>query len=183
MIKRFYASQDELQAILAGLKQQPCPQCKVVGTLIRYGFLRGYDEYDGRQRSTRARRVFCNNRKASKNGCGRTFSIWATDKIRRLSLGTENLWKFLKSVADDGNKFQALRQLKCNISDSAPYRIWKRFEREQSRLRTALDALCQRPVIKSDRTQEQVVAHLEAAFPGHACPISAFQQTLQVFFL
>jgi hypothetical protein len=183
MVRRFYASEDELQSILAGLKQQPCPQCKVVGALIRYGYLRGYDEDDERQRSTRARRVFCNNRKANKNGCGKTFSIWAVDKIRRLSLGTQNLWKFLKGVSDDGNKLQALRQLKCSISDSAPYRIWKRFEGAQSSLRTALGALCQAPVIKSDRPEDQVVAHLEAAFPDHTCPISAFQQTLQVFFL
>ena len=183
MVKRFYASEDELQSVLAGLKQQPCPQCKVVGALIRYGFLYGYDEHDERQRSRRARRVFCNNRKANKNGCGGTFSLWANDKIKRLSLGTKNLWKFLKGVADHGNKLQALRQLNCNISDSAPYRIWKRFEWAQSRLRTALDARCLAPVIQSDRPEDQVLAHLEAAFPGHACPLSAFQQTLQIFFL
>ena len=183
MVKRFYASEEELQAVLAGLKQQPCPQCQVVGTLIRYGYLQGYDEYDERKRSRRARRVFCNNRKANKNGCGRTFSLWAVDKIKRLSLGASNLWKFLQGVAEHGNKLQAMRQLKCNVSDSAPYRIWKRFEHAQSRLRTALDARCRAPVIDSECSEDQVLAHLAAAFPQHACPICAFQHTLQIFFL
>ena len=184
MLNRFYSSEGELHATLARLKQQPCPHCKVVGTLIRYGFLHGYDEHDVRQRSKRARRVFCNNRKANKNGCGRTFSLWAADKIQRLSLGAKSLWKFLRSVATNRNKLHALRRLKPNgnLSDSAPYRIWKRFERAQSRLRSFLDARCQPPASKSDQPADQVVAHLEAAFPGHACPVRAFQQSLQVSF-
>ena len=35
----FYRSADEWNAIAERLKQTPCPHGKVVGTLIRHGFL------------------------------------------------------------------------------------------------------------------------------------------------
>ena len=69
------------------LKQTPCPHCKVVGTLIRHGFLYGFDESNPQRKTVRARRIFCSNRHA-RRGCGRTFSVWFADKIRRLSLTT-----------------------------------------------------------------------------------------------
>ena len=92
----FSAATEEWSAIAERLKLTPCPHCKVVGTLIRHGFLRGFDESNPRRKTLRARRVFCSNRQA-RPGCGRTFSVWCADKIRRLSLTTGCLWRFLQA--------------------------------------------------------------------------------------
>lgn len=180
MIKRFYSSQAEFDNI--HLKQTPCPHCKRVGPLIRYGFLRGYDENHQHHRTVRARRVFCNNRKRAR-GCGRTFSVWAADKIRRLSLTATTLWAFLKRAIGSGNKLDALRSLACGLSDSAPYRIWRRFDQAQSSIRTAIARRCQPPSVPGLDPARQTVAHLQVAFPNDPCPIAAFQQNLQTFFL
>ena len=105
MCRRFCGSQEEFDAVYAELKLTACPHCKRVGTLIRHGYLRGYDEQHQRQKTVRAWRIFCNNRKRS-NGCGRTFSVWVANKIRRLFLTTDGLWAFLKQAVTRGNRLQ-----------------------------------------------------------------------------
>ncbi len=97
----FVRGDEEWLAMAERLKQTPCPHCKVVGTLNRHGSLLGYDESSPQQRMVRARRVFCSNRQA-RRGCGRTFSVWAADKIRRLSLTTVALWRFLQAAVASG---------------------------------------------------------------------------------
>src|SRR5476649_1963438 len=77
----FCRNAEEWSAIAERLKQTPCPHCKVVGALIRHGYLRGYDECNSKQKTVRARRIFCSNRHA-RHGCGRTFSVWLADKVR-----------------------------------------------------------------------------------------------------
>jgi hypothetical protein len=180
--RRFCGSQEEFDGVYAKLKTTACPHCKRVGTLIRHGFLRGYDESHPRQKTVRAWRIFCNNRKQSM-GCGRTFSVWAADKIKRLFLTADALWTFLKQAVESGNKFQAFRNLNSGLSVSAPYRIWKRFREAQSAIRTALGRLCGPPEITSGQPAKQTLAHLETAFGDDPCPITAFQVRLQVFFM
>src|SRR5438094_10323954 len=134
--RRFYRSEEEWSAIAERLKLMPCPHCKAVGTLIRHGFLRGFDESNPRRKTVRARRVFCSNRHA-RPGCGRTFSVWGADKIRRLSLTAGCLWKFLK-LATTGSILAAIRAADRHVSDRTWQRIWKRFNQGQSKIRTAL---------------------------------------------
>lgn len=105
------------------------------------------------------------------------------DKIKRLMLTADALWTFLKQAVGTGNKFQAFRDLKSGLSDSAPYRIWKRFGEAQSAIRTALGRLCKPPEVASEEPAEHTLAHLEAAFADQACPIGAFQVRLQAFFI
>ena len=50
----FYRSAEEWNALAERLKQTPCPHCKVVGTLIRHGYLRGYDESNPQRKTVRA---------------------------------------------------------------------------------------------------------------------------------
>jgi hypothetical protein len=73
------------------------------------------------------------------------------------------------------------------MSNSAPYRIWKRFQIAQSDLRTALSTLCPPPTINPDQQGNSpttsTLAHLSKAFSGLGLnPIAAFQSTLQTFF-
>ena len=169
--------------MLGKLKLTRCPHCKQVGSLIRHGVLRGYDPMHLRGTTVRARRVFCNNRNRA-TGCGRTFSVWIADKIKRLFLAADNLWEFLRQAILTGNKRQAFRSLESRLSDSAAYRIWKRFDQAQSAIRTALNTFCKPPEMASKQSAELTLAHLEAAFRQHPLnPIAAFQVTLQTFFV
>lgn len=169
--------------MLANLKTMACPHCKQVGSLIRHGVLQGYDPMHLRGRTVRARRVFCNNRNRS-TGCGRTFSVWTADKIKRLFLSADCLWEFLQQAVRTGNKLRAFRNLESRLSDSAPYRIWKRFHQAQSAIRTALGTFCKPPEMTSEHPADLTLAHLLAAFEQHPLgPIAAFQVTLQTFFV
>ncbi len=136
-----------------------------------------------RGKTIRAQRVFCTNRNRA-SGCGRTFSIWTADKIQRLFLCADSLWEFLQQAALTGNQRQAFRSLACRLSDSAAYRIWKRFQQAQTAIRTALGSLCKPPQIASRQPAELTLAHLQAAFSQHPLdPIAAYQVTLQTFFV
>lgn len=169
--------------MLVTLKTMACPHCKRFGFLIRHGFLRGYDQTQLRGKTVRARRVFCSNRNRA-TGCGRTFSVWIADKIKRLFLDADSLWEFLRQVVLTANRRQAFQSLESRLSDSAPYRIWKRFDQAQSVIRTALNTLCKPPKNASKQPAELTLAHLEAAFKEHPLnPIAAFQVTLQTFFV
>lgn len=182
-LARFYDSDDDFLKIYQRLKMTPCPHCKVVGTLILNGIIHGYAEFEHHQRAVRARRVICNARKRHNNGCGHAFAVWSANTIKRLCLSANTLWAFIKGVLSHGNKALALKSLDSNLSPSAPYRIWNRFLRGQSNLRSALIQLCKPPKpLRNAKPVEQTVAHLDAAFPLHPCPISAFQRQLQISF-
>lgn len=178
----FYRNALEWNAIAERLKLTPCPHCQVVGALIRHGFLRGFDDSNSQRRTVRARRIFCSNRQ-SRPGCGRTFSVWVADKIRRLGLTAGSLWRFLQRVVS-GCLAAAIRTAACHLSDRTLQRIWRRFDQGQSKIRTALSGRCPPPVLPTERRPAaQVLAHLHAAFPDVDCPIAAFQHTLRSFFI
>jgi hypothetical protein len=176
------SSQKEVDDLLAKLKMILCPHCMRVGALIKHGFLRGYDPNHLRNKTVRAARVFCSNRRRA-TGCGRTFSVWIAQRIKHLFLSAESLWQFLKAAVDSGNKLQAFRNLNCGLSDSAAYHIWRRFSNAQPAIRTALIGLCKPPQMVSDCPAKLTLAHLAEAFKGHShSPIAAFGLALQRFF-
>jgi hypothetical protein len=180
----FCRSEQEWSTLAERLKQMPCPHCKAVGTLIRHGFLRGYDERDSQRKTIRARRVFCSNRHR-RRGCGRTFSVWNAHKIRRLSLTAHAVWRFLQRAVAGSIAAASRFVADCRRSDRTWQRIWKRFDLGQSKLRTALSACCPPPdqPAESRRPATQVLAHLQAAFPEADCPIADFQHTTRTFFV
>jgi hypothetical protein len=184
----FFRSDDEWTTIAERLKQTRCPHCKVLGTLVRHGFLYGRDETSPKKETVRARRIFCSNRNA-RPGCGRTFSVWLADKIRRLSLTTAALWLFLQHAITVGI-LAAGRAAGCRLNERTWQRIWKRFDHGQSKIRTALCGRCpppesppRLPANPARLPAAQVLAHLQAAFPDTHCPIADFQHTLQTFFV
>jgi hypothetical protein len=183
-----FRSDDEWPAFAERLKQTSCPRCKIVGALIRHGFLRGFDEASSQRKTVRARRVFCSNRNA-RPGCGRTFSVWLADKIRRLSLTTGALWRLLQYAIAHG-VLAASRSLNCPLSDRTLQRIWQRFDRGQSKIRTALRGRCpppeslpRPPTNPAHLAAAQVIAHLQTAFPDANCPIADFQLAMRSFFI
>lgn len=178
----FYRNDDEFNAFAEQFKLTPCPHCHTVGALIRHGFLYGFDENHPRRKTRRGRRILCSNRNA-RHGCGRTFSVWAADKIRRLGLTSSALWRFLQSAVADGI-LAAIRACRCHLCDRSLLRIWQRFHHSQSKIRTALFGRCTPPELPAaQRPAAQVLAHLQAAFPDALCPIAAFQYTFGTFFV
>lgn len=190
MCSRICASKNDVDDLLAKLKVTPCPHCKRTGFLIRHGTLIGYvpNQLGRAVRGARAVRVFCSNRRVNggghANGCGRTFSVWTADRIKQLFLSAESLWLFLSNAVSSGNKLQAFRNLKCGLSDSATYHIWRRFSNAQVAIRTALLTVCEPPASVSDCPAKLTLEHLAKAFKEHALsPIAAFAATLQKFFI
>lgn len=186
---QFYRDEEEWITIAERLKQTSCPHCKSVGTLNRHGTLSGFDDSNPQHKTIRARRVYCNKRRRHP-GCGRTFSVWIPNKVRRLSFTTRTLWTFLQRAVV-GSIAAAIRDTihatKCHRSDRTFQRIWNRYDRGQSAIRTALlgrgpppelpAALACRPAAA------QVLAHLQTAFPQADCPVAAFQHTTRSFFI
>jgi hypothetical protein len=182
----FYRNAEEWTAIAERVKQTPCPHCKAVGALIRHGFLYGFDDSSPQRKIVRARRIFCSDRQA-RPGCGRTFSVWLADKIRRLGLTSGALWRFLQAALGKG--IRAASRAAGHLSDRTWQRIWRRFDLAQSKIRTALSGRCPPPQLPAEhrparhRSAVHVLAHLQAAFPNAPCPIAAFQQALRTFFV
>ncbi len=188
LCSRICSSKLELDDLYTRLKITPCPHCKTAGSLIKHGFLRGYDQNNHLNTTIRAARVFCSNRRISRGGraigCGRTFSVWMADKIKHLFLSADDLWQFLSCAVSSGNKLDAFRKLNSGLSASAPYHIWRRFLNAQTAIRTALAGLCEPPQIVSDCPAQLTLAHLQKAFKEHPLsPIAAFGATLQTFFI
>jgi hypothetical protein len=178
----FFRNADEWNALVQRLKHTPCPHCHAFGFLIQHGFLYGFDDSCPPRKTVRARCLFCSNRNA-RRGCGRTVSVWLADKIRRLNITTHGLGRFLQRAVA-GPIAAALRALDSPLSDRTWQRVWKRFLRAQSTIRTALFGRCPPPALPAaHRPVAHVLAHLQAAFPDADCPIAAFQQTMQTFFL
>ncbi|MFO0814270.1 MAG: hypothetical protein U0796_13670 [Gemmatales bacterium] len=177
MERWFYRTEAEWTQWVERLKLMPCPHCQLVGTLNRHGCLVGYDE--SQRQVLRARRVYCSNRH-SQHGCGRTFSVWLADKIRRLSLSTSAVWRFLRQVIA-GSIAAAARSM-TERSDRTWQRVWKRFQLAQSNSRSALLKRCPPPSLSSERPEVQTIAHLQAAFPAD-CPLAAFQHASHFFCL
>jgi hypothetical protein len=181
----FYRDEQEWVAIGERLKQMPCPHCKTIGTLNRHGSLHGFDDDSPRRKTLRARRIFCSNR-GRRAGCGRTFSIWIAGKIRRSSLTTGTLWTFLQRAVRT-SLAAAMRVVPGRRSGRSWQRIWQRFDRAQSRIRTAL--LCRGPPPEgppgSVRRPDiaQVLAHLQSAFPHADGPFAAYQLATRSFIL
>jgi hypothetical protein len=183
MCSRICSSQFEFNNLYTKLKITECPHCKSVGYLIKHGFLGGYDSQHQLAKTVRATRVFCSNRKRA-GGCGKTFSVWMADKVKRLFLSAESLWQFLSAAAETGNKLKAFQKLNSGLSDSAAYHIWRRFRNGLTNIRTALAGLCEPPATPSDCPARQTLAHLQQAFKEHPLsPIAAFAATFKRFFI
>ena len=184
----FCRNDQEWNTTAESLKHTLCPHCQQVGTLNRHGFLYGFDDSSPSRKTLRARRVFCSNRRAQP-GCGRTFSVWRADSIRRLSLNTARLWRFLQ-LAVAGSLHAALSAVHCHLSDRTWLRVWKRFSLAQCTIRTALLARCPPPELSprspappTRQFAAQTLAHLQAAFPDADCPVAAFQHATRSFFV
>lgn len=182
--KKYYSTEEEFHRFHCELKQMPCPHCRLIGALNLHGCLYGYDECSVQVKIIRGRRIFCNNRKSRRKGCGRTFSILAAAVLKTFSIPAASLWNFLKGIRRPADRLPSFRKLSLPFHESAAYRLWQRFVHAQARIRSFLTRRCPRPELPvTGCAATQTIAHLRAAFKGAACPIAAFQQRFQASFL
>ncbi len=120
-----------------------------------------------------------------KDSCGRTFSVWLADRIRRLSLTAHTLWAFLQRAVT-ATIAEAIRHTSGHLCHRTWQRIWKRFQLAQSTIRTALIARRtppNPPPNSSHTPAAETIAHLQTAFPNDNCLIATFQYELNIFFM
>lgn len=182
-IKKYYRSKEDFHRFYLILKQLACPHCKTIGFLILHGHLKGLDYKNYGKEIERGHRIFCSNRGHS-NGCGKTFSILASNTLKRFTIQADSLWSFLKNTAKGLNIREAFRPLNVYFACSSAYRLWKIFCNCQSRIRTYLFRLCQPPnVSQSHHPAIETILHLGSIFREYPCPITAFQENFQTSFL
>ena len=183
-IDLYYRTQVQLSKIEKNLKQYACPFCHLVGTLILHGYLYGNEEASSHNnKEIRGRRVLCNARRKKRTGCGRTVSIKVAKRIPNFCITAQSLWSFLVDVLNGKSKSAAFKKVAKNMHPSSAYRLWRRFEKSQSRIRSLLTRDHPRatlPVTSSPATQ--TVAHMKSVFKGKRSLITAFQMQFQASF-
>jgi hypothetical protein len=73
----------------------------------------------------------------------------------------------------------AFREVLAQWAPANGTRLWQRFGAGQSRVRELLLKLLEPPSCSCAEPAVQTIAHLRAAFPACACPLSAFQARFQ----
>lgn len=180
---RYYAFEADFQLLRSTLKLHACPHCRKTGTLNLHGHLRGYSEQGGNTLVTRGRRLFCNNRHR-RPGCGRTVGLWLSHYLRGFILTLHALWTFLAGILAGRTRADAFRAAATALHPTTAYRIFRRVERAQSRLRSRLDRQV-RPPESPDAPSPlaATLVHLRAAFPHARCPPAEYQLRFQHPFL
>jgi len=156
-----------------------CPHCGSVGFLVGHGMLRGYAERSG-DRVIRGRRLLCSNRHR-RRGCGRTVSVFSSSVLPNFMVSAITLFAFVLAVLLGRSSRLAAwtSTLGEALSVSTAYRLWRRLQCCQSRLRTRLCAIV--PFGPSEETEpwSHLLEHFRSAFADSTCPFSAYQLAFQ----
>lgn len=183
MLPQFYRSCAGFRQIHLRLKQYRCPHCKLTGTLILHGYLRGYDLEGINKRIVRGHRIFCSNRNR-RRGCGRTFGVVLAAMLKGFIVRTSHLWGFLKNMAKGMNVFQAFNILDIPLSPTSIYRLYKRLFENQHHIRSHLFRRLPPPRdIRHANPLVKTIRHLELSFKNIPDPPAAFQYLFQKSFL
>jgi len=180
-MKQFYKTEEEFTRLHTRLKQINCPHCHRIGFLILHGYLHGYADTKVSHRIIRGRRIFCSNRK-KRCGCGRTFSLLASNVIKHFMISAHTLWRFLEKFKDGLSIADAFRKSGSNMRISSAYRLFNRFRFNQPGIRSFLSRISPPPQLQQVKDPLiQTIVHLGAAF--NVFPVAAFQHAFQAPFL
>lgn len=174
---KYCSSEFELLQYQRGLKFVSCPHCGQVGFLICHGFLRGYADV-GQEIVVRGWRFFCSNR-YRRRGCGRTFSVLLADVLWGFVVRAATLWRFVQGVAGGLSRKAAWERAQTGFSLESGYRLWRRLQSAQSRIREMLCRERPPPQSSSDEPLFQLAAHLQCVFASDECPFAGFQTRFQ----
>jgi hypothetical protein len=162
------------------LKQIPCPKCRAVGCLIRHGYLAGHGD-KANDEVRRGWRVFCSDRNL-RAGCGKTHSVLLAKFIFRHMVSAPWLWQLLQHIRRGLSVKAGWEQIASPFSLETAYRLRQAFTRSQSFIRSMLLRAGAPPKLEVAEPQWQLIEHLQAAFPGSACPVADFQVRFQAAF-
>jgi hypothetical protein len=163
------------------LKQTPCPRCRVIGCLIRHGYLWGKAD-QGSQRPKRGWRIFCSDRDRRK-GCGKTYSILLARTLRHRMVDAHRLWRLLRGVVEGLSLYAAWDKVASPFCTHTGYRLWQAFTRSQSLIRSMLWRAGRPPGTTCRDSRGELMRHLRAVFPTSVCPVADFQVRFQTGFL
>ena len=150
---------------------QPCPHCRRSGTLKSHGFLRGSGN------TLRGIRLYCSNR-YSNRGCGRTFPVHFEGRIPHASL---DLRQAAKIIGDSFRPDRCIRGIAADTcSMSTAYRWIKRFKLSQSLIRSRLHLITGPDKWTTGACTSKTWQHLQKAFQGASCVLTAFQSAFQL---
>lgn len=167
----------DLLNLRAALRAGGCIHCRLTGTLIGHGFLRGLAP-TGNDVVTRGPRMFCSDR-YSKTGCGRTFPVYWDDVIPFATLRTVQLLELIRALACAPSPHAGWAASRLPMSPSSAYRWLARWKRSGTSLLTWLGLLTD-PPRKTDGLPDPLhLRRLDKAFPACACPAAAFQNRFQ----
>ena len=174
---KYCSNESELLQYQRELKFVSCPHCGQVGFLICHGFLCGYAE-TGQEIAVRGRRIFCSNR-YRRRGCGRTFSVLLADVLRGFVVRAGTLWRFVLGVIGGLSRKASWERVQTDFSLESGYRLWRRIQGAQSRIRELLCRERPPPQSFSDEPLFQLVTHLQCVFASDQCPFAGFQTRFQ----
>jgi hypothetical protein len=180
-VPKYYSSETDFEKIHQSLKHFPCPYCHYIGFLILHGFLSGFDETTYGSKNKRGHRIFCSNRK-NRCGCGKTCSILLSGFLKHGTVTSHSAWRYLKGIASGLHKAAAFGSIGIPGSRSSPYNLWRRLRANLTHIRTSLLSITPPPDADTRIPEMQTIAHLQKAFPLSNCPVTEFQQHLQVGF-
>ena len=186
---KYVTSAEEYGKRKMNRKSEKCPHCHVAGCLVGHGRLMGYGE--GKQEKIqRGWRELCSKR-YGKNGCGRTFQVLLADRLYHRLAPAMKLWRLLTGIVGGKSIKAVWDKIASPLSDDTGYRLWRAFQRSQTKIRTLLCREKSPPKLSSGSASAQVIEHINAVFakPEHTTsrstgnPIAEFQLHFQRAFL
>lgn len=168
-------------ALRERIKQFGCPFCHLIGALVLHGYLRGYHEQSS-DRVVRGHRIYC-SRRGRRCGCGRSFSALMAGFLSGFTICADSLWRFLSGISAGVEQVKALHGVLPGWAAASASRLWRRFSSCQPGIRQLLLRVVAAPPCATAEPVLQTIAHLRAAFPLAACPLSDFQMQFQTSLL
>lgn len=157
----------------------PCLKCGLTGFLNWHGFITGESDKNDGTSVQRGHRIFCNNRGLC-NGCGKTFSIYYSNIMPHQNISAVMLWHFLCAVVEKIPIYLIPIKKYLSLSITSAYRLWKRFQLNQTHIRSFLTRIHSPPELLHETQPElQCIDHLKISFEENLCAIAGFQNKFQ----
>jgi hypothetical protein len=181
--KNFFKNLNEFLEFIKNIHIIQCPYCGRYGVLILNGpVIRKYSEDDDYLHQ--GQRVICNHRKKYNQGCGRGFTLFFSNVLKRLPIRAQTFWRVLSVLSKNNKPLDYISAPIKGYTLRSLKGIENIFSRNLIHIKTYLCRIMAPPYMNNETRHEiQVIEHLKTAFPQSACPIADFQAFFQVSFI
>lgn len=175
-MKKYYATEEEIEETLASLLETVCPHCGARGEFVRHDNIW---RNGGSANGLRGKRVYCNKRRGE--GCGKTFTLWLSDTLQGRCLRAAPLMRFIIGILAGLSVWKAWGNAETGMAIRTGYRTFWRLVNNQSVIRTELFGLSPQKRQGKEKTPLlETLRNLKEAFGVNA--VSVYQKTLQKTF-